>query len=171
MSVRDTLTRWSTWLRLVLAGWRRDRDVWAALDVPKALRVFPEARRILGAYGGLRFSDRNEWTHLDPSFGKEILPQIAWAERELGRALYPLGYTEHQDRIYLLVDEAGIIYSMALDDGPGPETTADLRFMALSFEQALPGLVGLVVNRQGICPDPRFIEMLGKTWPLRPGGA
>ena len=108
--------RWSTWLRLLLAGWRPGRNVLNRLTLPESLEVFPEAERILAEFGNLRFGDRNDQVRLDPSLGQEIVEQLKMYERELGRRLYPLGVWQHQDRIYLLVDENGVVYT------PGPCT-------------------------------------------------
>ncbi len=103
--------------------------------------MFPEARRVLSEYGNLKFGDRNEWVHLDPSVGDEVAEQIGRWEKEIARPLYPLGFTEHQDRIYLLIDEEGIVYTLCLDDAPGQHVDSDLIQLAPSFEEALKYLV------------------------------
>jgi hypothetical protein len=89
--------------------------------------VSTEAKRILAEYGELRLGPSNDFTVLDPSVEDEIMEQLTWCERALARSIYPLGYSEHQDRAYLLVDEAGVVYDLVLDDAPGVGVSAELR--------------------------------------------
>src|SRR5437867_2138353 len=103
--------RWTTWLKLLLAGWRPNRNVWDQLKLPRSFPVFPEAKRVLAEFGNLKFGTANDHVHLDPSSGEEIAEEIHLYEAALGRSLYPVGFMEHQDRIYLLVDENGIVYT------------------------------------------------------------
>jgi hypothetical protein len=131
--------RWTTIPRLVFAGWRPNRNVWARLKLPASFEVFPEARRILSRFGGLKFGDRNELARLDPSSGDEVSDQIRACEKLLGRRLYPLGYREHQDREYVLVDEAGTVYLLAGDT---------LHLLAASFEIAIDDLARCVIRRR-----------------------
>src|SRR5687768_3399486 len=68
--------RWTTVLRLIFAGWHPRRNVWGRLKLPGGFEVFPEAERVLGRFGGLRFGDRNEHARLDPSVGDEEVGRI-----------------------------------------------------------------------------------------------
>jgi len=119
--------------RLLLAGWRSNRDVWDELRLPVSLVVFSEAKRILSRFGGLRFGNRNEHVVLDPVSAIEHDPDLLRrCEAAVGRPLYPLGYQEHQDREAILVDEDGAIYLNFGDD---------LHLLAMSFEASLRYLV------------------------------
>lgn len=140
MMIRKAFQRWSARLQLLLAGWRPHRDVWDRLRRPDGLPAHAEAKRILSRYGQLRIGPSNDFTVLDPSVGDEIREPLRWCERVLGRSVYPLGYSEHQDRNYLLVDEAGVIYDLSLDSAD-PAIPAELRPLASSFEKLLPSLV------------------------------
>src|SRR6516164_3222572 len=101
----------TTKMRLYLAGWRPRRDVWERLRLPASLAVFPEAKRILSSFGGLRFGNRNEHVVFDPSDAVADDTELVWrCEKAVGRRLYPIGYQEHQDREPILVDEGGAVY-------------------------------------------------------------
>ena len=53
---------------------------------------------------------------LDSSLGEEGADEILPFTTVLGKRLYPIGIMEHQDRIYVVVDEDGIVYTVVLDE-------------------------------------------------------
>jgi len=124
--------RWTTAFRLFLAGWRRKTNQWDGLRLPPSFEVFPEARRVLTKFGGLRFGGSNEYICLEASAGEEVVDQIRKCEAKIGRRLYPVGFREHQDREYFLVDEDGTAYLIA---------GGALYIVASSFERALDHIV------------------------------
>ena len=67
---------WSTRLRLVLAGWRPNRDVWERLTLPAGLAPFAAARAVLREFGGLRLGSDNEHMWLDPALGEKVADQV-----------------------------------------------------------------------------------------------
>ncbi|MFL5328877.1 MAG: SUKH-3 domain-containing protein [Gemmataceae bacterium] len=118
-----------TRLRLFLAGWRSKRDVWAKLRLPTSPMAFPEAKRILSKFGGLRFGNSSEHIVFEPADALAYDPDlIRRCEAMVGRRLYPIGYQEHQEREPILVDESGSIY-INFDD--------ELFRLADSFEEVL----------------------------------
>jgi hypothetical protein len=147
---------WMTTIALVFNGWWPGRDVWGRLKLPPSFEAFPEAKRILARYGGLTFGPKTDYTRFDPSAGEEVADDIKEYQKQVGRRLYPVGYREHQDREYLLVDEAGIIYLL----------TDELRPMASSFERLLGYIVWKVERRRDIDEELRPHGLAGKAWRL-----
>ena len=145
--------RWSTWVRLFLAGWRPNRDVWDELTLPNSFVVFPAARLTLSRYGNLTFRHPSETVTLDPSAGEEAAEEIAAFEKELGFSLYPIGLLDGGDTIYLLIDERGVVYSMS----------DELQAFALTADRAVEYLVR---HDGGFDDELDSIGMLGKTWRL-----
>ena len=159
--------RWTTWLTLLVAGWRPCRNIWCQLDLPSGLEVFPEAKRILTEYGGLKFQRSSEVVHLDPSTAEPIVGQIRRYEEASGRRLYPLGFYEHQDQLYLLIDDQGVVYTLTLlDDAPEPLASSALEPLASSFERALESLLGGSRLQREAHEDLRSIGLQGKVWEL-----
>ncbi|WP_165250808.1 SUKH-3 domain-containing protein [Paludisphaera soli] len=164
---------WLLRLRLLRAGWRPRREVWGELRLPTGLEVFPEARRILAQYGGLRFSTVPfEVVILDPCRDQDEVSRIRDASRLLNKRLYRVGYQEVQDRLYLLLDETGWIYT--LEGGVGPDehgnwvVEAAVRIQASSFERALPYLTrGEVDVAQGEA-DLRAAGITSQAWTVGP---
>lgn len=148
-------------LRLTFAGWHRNRSMWGRLGLPASFDVFPEAKRILDSFGGLNFGNRNEYARIDPSSGDEALSQIRECERKLSRRLYPVGYREHEDREYFLVDETGIVYLLIGDM---------LHPLASSFEKALDYIVRGTIRRRDLNKDLGMVGMAGKQWRLDESG-
>jgi hypothetical protein len=148
----------ATAARLLLAGWRPGRDVWGRVQLPHAFESFPEAQRVLSRFAGLRFGDRNDFAVLDPCAGEEEVGQIRQCERKVGRRMYPVGFAEHQDRAYYLVDEAGVVYLMF----PGDE----LQPLASSFERALDSIARRSIRRRERDDDLRPLGLAGTSWTL-----
>jgi hypothetical protein len=149
-----------TRLRLLLAGWRPNRDRWDRLNLPPSLTPFPEARRVLAEFGGLKFGNRNDGVVLDPSLGEEVAEEIKAFERKLRVRLYPVGVMDHQDRHYLLVDEHGIVYTL-IDQ---------LEPLATSFHRALEYLIRQMADRRDVEADLRPAGLFGKVWRLDDAG-
>ncbi|HEX2973072.1 MAG TPA: SUKH-3 domain-containing protein [Tepidisphaeraceae bacterium] len=150
--------RWTTIVRLVFAGWYPKRDRCPQLRLPMSFELFPAAKRVLAEFGNLKFGNSSERTWLDPSSGDEVADRIWECEGKLGRRLYPIGYYEHQDRDYYLIDESGIVYELWGDT---------LEPLASSIERALEHvfLRGMRRNRD-IDEDLKAIGMQGKQWHL-----
>ena len=151
--------RWTTLLRLYIAGWRPSRNVWTKLKLPKSLQVFPEAQRILSEFGGLKFGDWQNNVSFDPTPGEEVAEPIKTFEGVLGVRLYPVGAMEHQDCHYLLVDEKGIVYTLI--DGVD---SFDLEPLASSFERTAEFLVRKLAYYSE--EDLQAIGMKGKIWQI-----
>jgi hypothetical protein len=148
--------RWTTWARLLVAGWRPGRYVWDRLRLPNGLETFPTARRVLTEFGGLKLGDRTEDVRLDPSLSDaECLAEIPFYEGKLGRRLYPVGVIEHQDQVWILLDEQGFVYTLL--------PTVSLKPYASSFDQAIEFLVA-GVNRRAQEDDLRAAGLLGQEW-------
>lgn len=167
--------RWRTRLRLLLAGWRSNRDAWNVLCLPRQSHVFPEAKRILTEFGGLKFGRPSQTiVDLDPAVGDEVAQPIAAFEQKIGRRLFPLGYYEHQDRIHLVVDDDGIVYTLQVGFGPldssghEPIEWAELEPLASSFELAIDYLLRGNVSKSETHGDLESIKMLGMIWKLGP---
>ena len=152
--LRLIFPRCITLLGLVFVGWYPRRDVWGRLRLPPSFELLPEAKRILAEFGGLKFGQRTNFTWFDPSAGEEVVGEIRQFEVLCGHRLYPLGFREHQDREYLLVDESGVIY--LLSDGLQP--------FASSFNRALQLLFWKVQRRVQIDRDLQSTGMAGKNW-------
>ena len=120
--------------------------------------MFPEAQRVLTEFGNLRFGDRNDYVELDPSLGENGADEILPFQEELGTRLYPVGIMEHQDRVYLVVDEKGLVYTVLLDE---------LEPFASSFDQAIEFLVRPAINRREWEDDLRSVGLVGKVWKSR----
>jgi uncharacterized protein (TIGR03067 family) len=149
---------WSTRLRLLLVGWRPNRNVWNDLALPKSFTVFPEAQRVLAQFGNLYFGDENDHIRLEPAVGDEITDCIKVLEEKLGKRLYSVGVWEHQDPMYLLVDEDGVVYFLEVDTLLWP--------LASSFDRAVVYFARRIWNRHEIDDDLRTVGLLGKTWQL-----
>ncbi len=130
----------TTKVRLWWAGWRPRRDVWGQLKLPISPPMFPEAKRVLSRYGGLRFGNSDEHLALEPVRAMEDDEGLlARCELALGRRLYPLGYQVHQDPEVIFIDERGALFKTSGDE---------LYSVAETFEEALwcivrPGQAGL----------------------------
>ncbi len=165
---------WLLRLRLLRAGWRRARrDVWGELRLPTGIAVFPEARRILARYDGLRFSTRfHEIVVLDHCVDEEILSPIREDSVLLNKRLHPLGYQEVQDRLYRLVDETGWICALEAgaspDDDGGWVIEGSARIQASSFERALPYLARGDVDLSEGEADLRAAGVAGRSWTVGP---
>jgi hypothetical protein len=151
--------QWLTKMTLLFSGWYPSRDVWSQLKLPDAFESFPEAKRILAKFGGLKFGPTTDYTCFDPSAANKVIECIKGYEKKIGLRLYPLGVCEHQDIEYLLVDERGIIYLLA----------DELKPMASSFDRALQYLVWQVWRQRDIDQDLQRVGMAGKTWRLDDG--
>ena len=154
---RPRRLRWTTVVGLIFAGWYPGRNVWGRVQLPKGFEVFPEAERVLGRFGGLKFGDRNEHARLAPAAGEEEAGRIGECVRKLGRRLYPVGYYEHQDREYYLVDEAGIVYLLTGDT---------LHALASSFEKALDYIVWCRIRRGEVERDLGRLGLGDTRWQL-----
>jgi hypothetical protein len=154
--------RWSTYLKLVLAGWKPGRNVWEQLELPESLPVFAEAQRVLAEFGQLRLGTRHDRIHLGPSVEDDIVGEIKTYERRLGRRLYPIGVMEHQDPVQLLLDDHGIVYTLM----PGLE----LEPMASSFDRAIEFLIRRHTSRQESRDDLRRVGISEKAWRLEDRG-
>lgn len=155
--MRNGAWRWTTWLRLLFAGWYPGRDVWNRLSLPASFTVFPEAQRVLREFGDLRFGSRNDYVDLNPAFGDEGADEILPFQDLLGKRLYPVGIMEHQDRVYLVVDEKGLVYTALLNE---------LKPFASSLDRAIEYLVRETIPRRQWEEDLHSVGMLGKTWKL-----
>lgn len=149
--------RWITYVKLLLAGWRPNRNVLSHLRLPPSFALFPEAKRVLAEYGNVRLGDRNEYYLFDPFLGEEGAKEILPFERILGRRLYPLGINEHQDVLYLVIDEKGIVYGIMLDE---------CEPLASSFEVAVETFVRGYVGARERENDLRSVGLSRKVWKL-----
>jgi hypothetical protein len=125
------------------------------LKLPRSFSLFPEAQRVLTEFGGLRFGDRNDYVDLNPALGEEGADEILPFEVVLETQLYPVGIMEHQDRIYIVIDEKGIVYTVCLDE---------LKPFASSFDRAIECLAGSSVPRREREADLRSVGLFGKEW-------
>lgn len=144
---------WATWFKLLLAGWRPNRNVWHQVSLPKSFSVFPSAKEAIAEFGNLKFQESSELVHLDPSEGERVAEEISRYERKVGCSLYPIGILDGGDTIYLLIDETGIVYT--LSDG--------LRPFALTFHRAIEYLVS---HRAGVDPALEKVGLHQKVWTL-----
>lgn len=147
-------------LRLYWAGWRPGRDVWAKLNLPEGLPVFAEARRILGELGDLQFGDPHwEMVRFEPYPPPEVLPHITQFAAQIGRQVYPIGYNEHQDRVFLLIDDEGTVYTLEPSYDPDVPRgqvsrleSSRIEVLSHSFERALwdlsQGRIGYLARRR-----------------------
>jgi hypothetical protein len=158
MGVKTRRLSVATTARLLLAGWRPGRDVLGRLPLPESFELFSEAERVLRQFAGLEFGNRNDYARLDPAAGDEVVGPIRECERKVGRRMYPVGFTEHQDRAYYLVDETGVVYLMF----PGDE----LQPLASSFERALDSITRRSIRRRDRDEDLRPLGLVGKSWEL-----
>lgn len=115
------------------AGWTQGRQVSLQPWLSRAMKLFPEAQRVLTEFGGLKIGRYGEgievaktdvdlrpnWT--DPNFAG--YPQF---EAKLGQRLYTLGRVA-QGNGYLLIDESGRIFHLL----------NDLMYAGPTFESAL----------------------------------
>jgi hypothetical protein len=145
---------WITRLRLLFSGWRPRRRVWEQLKLPTSFSPFSAAERLLTEFGNLKFGDKNEYVLLDPSLAERAEMEILGYERVLGRRLFPIGVGDHQDPVYLLVDEGGIIYTLDYE----------LRPFASSFDRAIDHLVRLECSRDDLQADLKTVGLAGKFW-------
>jgi hypothetical protein len=153
------LPLWLTKIALMGSGWYPGRDVWEKVSRPPQFEVFPVAKRILSEFGNLKIGPSTDITVLVPMAATEVANEIRSYEVMVGKKLYPLGYREHQDREYLIVDDIGRIY--LLTDG--------LKAMASSFERALPYIVWQRIRRKDLKADLEPIGLYGKVWHLENG--
>jgi hypothetical protein len=99
--------------------------------------IFPAAQKALLEFGNLRFKTTGE-VIFEPSAGDEIKEEIREAEKTIGRPLYPLGAADGGDYMWLLIDDAGRIYTY----------TCILEPFAPSMEQAVEFLARGRMTRQ-----------------------
>jgi hypothetical protein len=117
--------------------------------------VFPEAQGILAEFGNLRFGYRSDFVDLNPFLAEEGAEEILPFQQQIGKRLYGIGIMEHQDRIYLAVDEEGLVYTVLLDE---------LKPFASSFDRTVEHLVRPTISRSDWEDDLRSIGMLGSVW-------
>jgi hypothetical protein len=137
--------RWTTKLKLFLAGWRPRRNRLRQLRLPISMELFPAAERVLAEFGGLTFGSRTEHIALDPAWGEAFADEIKAYASLIGARLYPIGVMEHQDRHYILIDERGVVYTL-IDQ---------LEPLASSFHRAIEFLVRGTTDRKEIEEDLR----------------
>jgi len=142
--------------KLSAAGWYPNRNVWQQLQLPQSFKIHPAAKAILTEFGNLQFGDISETTKFDPRSGEEVAAEIHRFESVIGRSLYPLGYLEVQDRMYLLVDEKGAIYELDVDLWP----------VASSFDTVLDYLVRGTGKHDVMKADLEPLGLFGKKWRL-----
>lgn len=152
--MKKRMWRWKTWFRLVLAGWRPNRNAWNQLKLPESFDVFPEARRVLTEFGNLKFERAWGTLILDPFVGEEVRGEIQEYEKQLGYALYPIGIDDGGDTLYLLIDEDGIIYAMS----------GDLQPFAGCFGVAIDRLLCGLIDKRALDEDLRAVQMSGRVW-------
>jgi hypothetical protein len=157
--------KWTTWVRLVLAGWRPNRDVWGTLRLPSSLAVFPSAQRVLAEFGGLKLGTRNDHMYIDPAFGEEVVDQVRAFEKKLQTRLYPVAIVEHQDREYVLIGENGLVYLLSGCEG----RLWDLVPEASTFDREIDYYVQVFVRgyirfRQRSLDDLRTHGLAGRQW-------
>lgn len=148
--------RWTTWWKLVLAGWRPNRNAWRQLTLPRSFAVFPMAKAALAEFGNLKFQSPSETVDLDPSIGDEIAAEIKRYEEKVGRPFYPVGIIDGGDTAYVLIDAEGIVYAL----------TDQLEPFALTFDRAIEYLVH---HRGGRDEGLASVGMLGSVWRLDDG--
>lgn len=149
--------RWTTLLKLLFAGWRPNRNGLELLQLPSELAIFPEARRVLSEFGGLSFGNSNKHVCLDPLTAGEIYGHIGTLECAMGCRLYPVGVWEHQDPMYVLVNERGIVFIIEANE---------CRPLASSFDRAIEYIVRQKWDREEKEEDLGRLGMVGKSWRL-----
>ena len=155
--------RWTTWFKLRSAGWRPGRDIWDKLDLSGSPPIFPEARRILAEFGGLRFGPPHEIYDLGPSTNAEVADRLEEFGQLIQSRLYCVGYYEHQDRIYFIVGEDGTTYTLIEGYDENDEETSELEPLASSFERLID-LFTRTAHRSETIEDLRAIGLLGRIW-------
>jgi len=150
--------------KLSQAGWFPSRNVWPQLQLPPSFKIHSVAKGILSEFGNLEFGDQFDTTRFDPVAGEEVSTEIRKFEIITGRWLYPLGYLQVQDRMYLLVAEDGIIYRLL-----GYGRDASLNPAASSFEKVLDYLVRGSDKQDVMKADLEPLGLFGKEWRLDEG--
>lgn len=159
-------------IRLLLAGWRPNRDVWHTMVLPDWVAPNTTAKKILSEFGNLKFGSQNDGglhVKLNPLCAEVFKEQVICFARALRTTLYPIGSMEIQDEEIILVNEAGNLFCL-IENPRSPECIQyNLEALAASFEDALPYLLfsRIGVGRQRMRDGLRAIELYDKAWILR----
>lgn len=127
-----------TWLKMLLAGWRPDRDALESLALPEGFDLFPEASRVLSQYGGITFSNDHLLIKFDPSLIKDCYGSILSASGQIGLPCYPIGFADGGDYLCIMIDKIGRVYTLNYDPEP----------FALNFEQAVDFLLRESIGKE-----------------------
>lgn len=141
---------------LMLHGYYPGRNVWDKIKLPREFSPFSPAQTVLAEFGGIKFGGPGNIVAFEPSNGDEEAKSIHQYETLTGRRFYPLGFREHQDREYLIIDTQGIIFLLA--DGLKP--------YASHFDRALQYLVWRIERKVYFDSDLSTVGLVGKSWYL-----
>jgi hypothetical protein len=158
--------RLGTRLKLFFAGWRPRRDARGQVRLPRSFTPFGAAERVLAEFGNLRLGHTNDSVTIDPSVGEEIVEEIKRYEQVLGHRLYPIGVWTHQDRIYLVLDEIGRVYTLSFCTQHKRRFDHELRPLASSFDRAIEYLVNGSWSPREAEEDLGPLGMRGQSWRL-----
>jgi hypothetical protein len=112
---------------------------------------------VLREFGNLEFGPSHDNVRFDPSTAEEAVNEIRRYSELLGRRLYPVGvWGEHTERIFILIDEMGIAYTL-IDR---------LEPLAACFDRALEFLIWRYSSRHEMENHLRQVGLWGKVWQL-----